>query len=171
MKWRHRLCQRIAILDEAPRSRELLRRAVRVLGHSPLVFESMKELLLTQGTPQRYALLCLGVSGNARDARFVVAQARDVVGTDVPVVLVANAGPAAISRMRTYLAGDDVLASSLTFAQTCVSLAAIMERRGMPTVKYGLTWGDYCFLPVSKDRLREARAQATTLQREALASF
>ena len=55
MPAKNNLSHRVLVLDPVLRTREHLRRAVRALGHAPLLFNDAEELLPLRGGLQRCA--------------------------------------------------------------------------------------------------------------------
>jgi DNA-binding response OmpR family regulator len=149
MASRHGLRQRIVIVDPVLVTREHLRRAVWALGHAPLVFESMEELLGVGSNSPRCALMCLGLPPKAREVGPCIQVARRVFGSTIPALLVAREGASKSARVQGAMPGDEVLAAPADFDDIYKRVAEFMMRSGLPTAGYGLTLGDFCFIPSS----------------------
>ena len=64
MSARNELRRRVVVLDPMLRSREHMRRAIRALGHAPLVFNDLEELSQLRGKLLRCSALCVGLPPN-----------------------------------------------------------------------------------------------------------
>ena len=139
--------QRIAIVDPAPRSREHARRAVRGLGHAPMVFASVEELLAIGRSVHRYALMCFGVSADTQDVRQVIDKSREVVGRDVPIMFFAPSNNSKALRDLGRIRQDEHLITPSSFAEIYNALEGFMTRHNLPLAEDGLAWGHYRFYP------------------------
>lgn len=140
------LRQRIAVLDPNPRSREHLRRAVRGLGHTPMVFSDITELLAVGRPRQHYAMLCFGIHSGASDVRHLVDLSREIVGRDVPAMFVASGASRAL-RTLGRIRSDELLVMSSSFSEVFNALEGFMVRHGLQPADEGLAWGRYSFHP------------------------
>lgn len=146
MSSRSGLRQRVLVLDSVLRSREHMRRAVRALGHAPLVFD----LLLLRGTRPRCAMMCLGLPPDHIDLRTWVHKARSVVGAKVPVLFVTRENLLKALQMLGSVEGDSVLVAPSSFAEIYNGLGEFMAQHGLPTTGAGLSWDHYLFVPSQK---------------------
>lgn len=141
------LRQRIVVVDPMPRSREYLRRAIRGLGHSPLVFTDADELLEASRSIQRCALMCFGVPPNTQDLRRIISMCREMVGRDVPVMFLSTGDDPKSLRDLGRMQRNELLATASSFADVYNSLEGFMIRNGLPLTEDGLAWGAYRFYP------------------------
>ena len=76
--------RRAGVLASSPRSRECIRRVLRALGHSPLVFTNLDEFLALGPGAATLDLLVLGdVPDTDSQGRPVAACAGDLIGAPV----------------------------------------------------------------------------------------
>ena len=139
------LRQRVVVVDPLPRSREYMRRAIRGLGHAPLIFTSSHELLAANRPIQRCALMCFSIPPGGQDLRRVVDACRAVVGKDVPVMFVAAGHDPKALKDLGRIQQNELLATPSSFADVYNSLEGFMIRNGLPLAEIGLAWGPYRF--------------------------
>lgn len=149
MSPRHGLRQRIVIVDPVAGSREHLRRAVRALGHTPLVFESLEELQAVGTRPPRCVLMCLGLPAKSKDAALWIQMAKQILGRQIPALLLTRDRVTRTARLQGVDVVDELLVAPSVFPAFCKSMAEFMMRHGLPTAGRGLTLGDYCLDPSS----------------------
>ncbi|WP_345539745.1 hypothetical protein [Variovorax defluvii] len=129
------------------RSREHLRRAIRALGHAPLVFNDIEELLpLREGLP-RCAAVCLGLPHYPADLQAWVRAARNVVTSGVPMLFLTRENPLKAPGSLRCAEGDLVLAAPTCFADVHNGLQAFFTQHAIPCGSTGLAWGGYRFVP------------------------
>ena len=141
------LRQRVAVVDCVQRTREHARRAVRGLGHAPLVFTDVDELLAVGRSKHRYALMCFGIPSDAQDIRQLVEASKDVIGREVPVMFVASEGSSKALKDLGRIRRDETLVIPSSFADLYNAVEGFMIRQGMPLAEDGLAWGPYRFFP------------------------
>ena len=110
------LRRRVVVLDPILRSREHMRRAIRALGHAPLVFNDLEELSQLRGKLLRCSALCVGLPPNPGDQQLWVRAARSLIGRDVPLLFLARENPVKATETLRCTAGDVVLAAPISFA-------------------------------------------------------
>ncbi|MBT2324408.1 response regulator transcription factor [Variovorax paradoxus] len=147
MSSRKGLRQRVVVLDSVLRSREHLRRAIRALGHAPLVFEALEELTPLRGMESRCSMMCLGLPPTHIDRHTWIQKARGAVGPKVPVLFLARENLLKALQTLSGVEGDSVLVAPSSFAEVYNGLGEFMAQHGIPTVDDGLTWDPYVFLP------------------------
>ncbi|RZI74382.1 MAG: response regulator transcription factor [Pseudomonas sp.] len=140
---------RVALIAVTPRSREYGRRALRVLGCTPLVFMDVDEFLQIGERARSLSMMLLEhpVPSRASDADADPTDAgekiRQAVGDELPVVhSVAVQTGGAIPAFR---AGDMLLPGSLSFAQLCRTLRGFLKKHDLPSIESILEWGVYRF--------------------------
>ncbi|MBU1358626.1 MAG: hypothetical protein KKC79_03215 [Gammaproteobacteria bacterium] len=141
------LRQRIAVVDPTPRTREHARRAIRGLGHTPVVFTSVSELLMLGKAHHRYALMCFGVGPNEDDVRALVELGRAVLGSDIPVMFITSGGSARALKELGRVRPNETLITPSSFADVYNAMEGFMIRNGLPLADDGLVWGPYRFYP------------------------
>jgi len=139
--------RRVAVLDPVLRSREHVRRAVRALGHTPLVFNSMEELLLLRGAPLRCSAMCLGSPPDTTDLRVWVRNARSMVAADVPLLFLTRDNLLKDIEALSCVEGDQILAAPTSFADVYNALEAFLAEHELPTAGRGLEWDGFRFMP------------------------
>jgi DNA-binding response OmpR family regulator len=127
-----------------------MRRAVRALGHAPLVFDKLEELLLLRGAHARCAMMCLGLPPDHVDLRTWVYKARSVVGAEVPVLFVTRENLLKALQTLGSVEGDSVLVAPSSFAEIYNGLGEFMAQHALPTTGEGLSWDHYLFIPSQK---------------------
>ena len=147
MSARNELRRRVAVLDPMLRSREQLRRAIRALGHAPLVFNDLEELIPLRGSPLRCSALCVGLPANPLEQQAWVRAARNLIGPDVPLLFLARENPLKATETLRCTAGDVVLAAPSSFADIYKGLKAFLAQHSVSSDASGLEWGAYRFLP------------------------
>ncbi|MEJ7686980.1 MAG: hypothetical protein WKG52_08320 [Variovorax sp.] len=143
----HGLRPRVAVVDPAPRSREHIRRAIRALGHAPLVFTSIDELLAAGNSTRAYALMCFGVPAGVTDIRRVAEEAKEVVGREVPVMFATPEITSKTLRSPGRMQPNEFLAVQSCFSDIYNALEELMIRERIPMGDPGLAWGRYRFFP------------------------
>lgn len=137
----------IAIIALTPRSREYGRRAVRVLGYTPLLFINVEEFL-KMGEPSRELSMVLlehslPENDGSSNSLEVGDRVRLAVGDDLPIVhsVIGQAGGA----VPGFRASDMLLPGTLSFAQLCRTLRGFLQKHGIPIADALLEWGAYRF--------------------------
>ncbi len=141
------LRRRVVVIDPVLRTREHLRRAVRALGHAPLVFNELEELLTLREGLTRCSILCLGVPHDQSQVHSWVRVARSVVGADVPVLFITRDNPMKAPGVLRCTERDLLIAAPVCFADVHEGLKSFLIQHGIPTDPAGLTWGGYRFVP------------------------
>lgn len=136
---------RVALFAHTPRMREYSRRALRLLGCVPLVFLGIEEFLRMGTRTRELALVFLEHADEDDDETPMdfADRVRTAIGNDLPIVhsfAVASGGT-----IPGFRINDMVLPASQSFAQLCRTLAAFMQRHGIPTTEVRLMWGGHCF--------------------------
>ncbi len=129
------------MLDPMLRPREHMRRAVRALGHAPLVFNDLEELLPLRGSPLRCSALCVGLPQNPLEQQAWIRAARSLVDPGVPLLLLAPENPVKAAETLRCSAGDVVLAAPLSFADVYKGMMAFFAQHGIAAEDAGLEWG------------------------------
>ncbi len=124
-----------------------MRRAVRALGHAPLVFDNLEELMLMRGTRARCSLMCLGLPPDHIDLHTWVQKARSVVGASVPVLFVTRENLLKALQSLGSVEGDSLLVAPSSFAEVYNALCTFMAQHGVHTIGSGLSWDQYVFIP------------------------
>ena len=168
----HGLRQRVAVIDTAPRPREHTRRAIRALGHAPLVFTSIDELLVAGPSTRGYALMCFGVPAGVSAIRPLVDQAREMVGREVPVMIATpEITPRALKSLGR-MEPTEFLAVQSSFSDIYNALEELMIRERIPMADPGLGWGRYRFFPsCSSVQIARADVRLDTFQFELALEF
>ena len=141
------LRRRVVVIDPVLRTREQLRRAVLALGHAPLVFNHLDELLPLHESLSRCSAACLGLPHDPAEVQAWVRAARGVVAAGVPLLFLARENPMKAPGVLRCTEGDLVLAAPASFADVYGGLKAFLAQHGIATGTTGLTWGDYRFVP------------------------
>ncbi len=141
------LRRRVAVLDPMPRSREHMRRTIRALGHAPLVFNDLEELLPLRGSLLRCSALCVGLPQNPLEQQAWIRAARSLVAPGVPLLFLARENPVKAAETLRCSAGDVVLAAPTSFADVYKGMRAFFAQHGLAAEDAGLEWGGYRFLP------------------------
>lgn len=137
----------IAIIALAPRSQEYGRRAVRLLGYTPLLFIDVEEFL-KMGEPSRELSMVLlehslpENDGNVNSLE-VGDRVRQAIGDDIPIVHSVNGRVG--GAVPGFRASDMLLPGSLSFAQLCRTLRGFLQKHGIPIGDALLEWGAYRF--------------------------
>ena len=153
MPARKPLRRRVVVLDPTLRSREHLRRAIRALGHTPLVFNDLEELAPLRGSLLRCSALCLGLPLEPADLQTWVRAARSVVPADVPLLFLTRENPLRTPGALRCGAGDLVLAAPACFADVYNGLKEFLAQHGIAATNTELAWGGYRFVPSSESVL------------------
>jgi DNA-binding response OmpR family regulator len=124
-----------------------VRRAIRALGHAPLVFDDLEELLLLRGTRARCSMMCLGLPPDHIDLHTWVHKARSAIGSQVPVLFVTRENLLKAPETLGNVEGDSVLMAPSSFAEVYNGIGEFMAQHGLPTVGAGLSWDHYLFIP------------------------
>ncbi len=140
---------RVALIAFTPRSREYGRRALRLLGCTPLVFMDVSEFLQIGERSRELSMMLLEhplPSGNTDidiDPADMGEKIRQAVGDELPTVhsIAVQTGGA----IPAFRAGDMLLPGSLSFAQLCRTLRGFLRKHGMSTTDSILEWGVYRF--------------------------
>jgi DNA-binding response OmpR family regulator len=147
MSARNELRRRVVVLDPMLRSREHMRRAIRALGHAPLVFNDLEELNQLRGKLLRCSALCVGLPPNPGEQQLWVRAARSLIGRDVPLLFLARENPVKATETLRCTAGDVVLAAPASFADVYMGMKAFLTQHGFFADETGLEWGGYRFVP------------------------
>ncbi|RST51127.1 helix-turn-helix domain-containing protein [Variovorax sp. DXTD-1] len=138
---------RIAIVDATAKTRERVRRAVRRLGHTPVTFGDVRELLHECGNSAApFGAVLLMCPEDPRKARLLVAQLRKSLGTYVPLVL-------STSKRQVRLLSDvysgafhRVVVAPSTFEGAYAMLESFFGQHQMPVPERVIGWGAYRFV-------------------------
>lgn len=141
------LRQRIAVVDPCARTREYMRRAIRGLGHAPLVFTEVDELLCVERGLQRCKLMCFGLPPDGQHLRELIAACREIVGPEVPIMFVASPLNSRALKELGRIRPNEMLATPSSFAEVYNALEGFMIRHRLPLSEEGLVWGPYRFFP------------------------
>jgi DNA-binding response OmpR family regulator len=140
--------RRAGVLAYSPRSRELIRRVLRALGHSPLVFTNLDEFL---GLGRGAATLDLLVLGDVPDTdsqgRAVAACARDLIGSAVPVLRVPMQQQGRSVRQRGVAGGGT---SPRYFSDLYRTILSFLDSLGFDSTPRLLVWDRYAFHPTER---------------------
>lgn len=147
MSARNELRRRVAVLDPTLRSREHMRRAIRALGHAPLVFNDLEELIPLRGKLLRCSALCVGLPSNPLEQQAWIRAARSLIDPDVPLLFLARENPVKAAETLRCTAGDLVLAAPLSFADVYKGMKAFFAQHGLAADASCLEWGAYRFVP------------------------
>lgn len=147
MSARNELRRRVAVLDPVLRSREHMRRAIRALGHAPLVFNDLEELAPLRGSQLRCSALCVGLPPNPLEQQAWIRAARNLIGPGVPLLFLARENPLKATESLRCTAGDLVLAAPASFADVYKGMKAFFTQHALGTDDSGLEWGGYRFVP------------------------
>ncbi|MDM0037072.1 hypothetical protein QTI33_33405 [Variovorax sp. J22P271] len=142
--------RRAGVLAYSPRSRELIRRVLRALGHSPLVFTNLDEFLALGPGAATLDLLLLGdVPDTDSQGRDVAACARDLTGSAVPVLRVPMQQQGRSVRQRGMV-GDRVPASPRYFSDLYRVILSFLDSLGFDSTPRLLVWERYAFHPTER---------------------
>jgi hypothetical protein len=138
---------RVAIIAPTPRIREYGRRALRLLGCTPLIFLGLDEFFEIGDRANQMSLIFLEHSSStAQGAESSVESGdrlRAAIGDEIPVVhSVPIRTGGAIPGFRGH---DMLLPGSLSFAQLCRTLRGFLQKQGMVVSDASLEWGNYRF--------------------------
>lgn len=138
---------RIAIIAITPRTREYGRRALRLLGCTPLIFLDVNEFLEIGDRLHEMSIVFLEHSlpdaENVPDVLDVGNRVRQAIGNDLPIVhsVIVQSGGA----VPGFRGSDILLPGSLSFAQLCRTLRGFLQKHGVPITDSLLEWGAYRF--------------------------
>ena len=136
----------IAVLDPLLRSREIARRAICRLGHTPIIFTSVEELQKQSAVAAEFEALLLACPRDPAVFQPLIAQARESLGRHFPLVLSACKSQfRVISVLHTDSASTVVHAPS-SFEDSYRTLEAYLQRRKVPIAERVMEWGDYRFV-------------------------
>jgi|GEM_PF-3529590 len=142
--------RRIAVVAYLPRSREHIRRVLRALGHSPLVFAGLDDFLALGADASTLDALILGDAPEAdSQGRAVVECARAFVGSRVPV-LHAQMQKQKRPRHRSEVPANVQVASAVYFSDLYRTALSFLDSHRFNRVSRPLTWGRYSFRPLEK---------------------
>ena len=141
------LRRRVVVIDPVLRTREQMRRAVLALGHTPLVFNDLDELLPLRESLLRCSALCLGLPHEPSEIQAWVRAARSVVAAGVPLLFLTRENPMKAPGVLRCAEGDLVLAAPSCFADVYGGLKAFLTQHSIAAGTAGLTWGEYRFVP------------------------
>lgn len=144
------IVRRTAVVAYSSRSRELIRRVLRALGHAPLVFANVDEFMaLGPAVPVFDALLIGDAPDVDSQGRPVVACVRGAIGPKVPVLHAQMQ-----KRMRVRRGLDDgsevAAAAPRYFSDLYQTIVSFLEAHGIEGVPRPLVWGRYEFHPLGK---------------------
>jgi len=142
--------RRAGVLAYSPRSREFIRRVLRALGHSPLVFTNLDEFLAMGPDAATLDLLVLGdVPDIDSQGRPVAACAHDLVGAAVPMLRAPMQQPGRSVRQRGMAPGM-VGASPRYFSDLYRVILAFLDSLGFDSTPRLLVWERYAFHPTDR---------------------
>ena len=144
------LHQRVGVLDPVFRTREHMRRTIRALGHAPLIFEDLQELLFMPAASLRCSAMCIGLPRRRADQSKWISGARNAVGPGVPLLLLTRENLLKPLQSLSCDEGHLLVAAPSSFSDVYVGLEGCMVRHALPPTGPGLTWGDYRFMPSIK---------------------
>jgi DNA-binding response OmpR family regulator len=144
------LRRRVAVLDPMLRSREHMRRAIRALGHAPLVFNDLEELIPLRGKLLRCSALCVGLPPNPLDQQAWIRAARNLIAPEVPLLFIARENPLKAAETLRCTTGDLVLAAPSSFADVYKGMKAFLAQHALAVDDSGLEWGGYRFVPAKE---------------------
>ena len=143
--------RRAGVLAYSPRSRELIRRVLRALGHSPLVFTNLDEFLALGPGAANLDLLLLGdMPDTDSQGRAVAACAHDLIGSAVPVLRVPMQQPGRAVRHRGAVGGGMVATSPRYFSDLYRVILSFLESLGFASTPRQLAWDRYAFHPTER---------------------
>lgn len=143
----------VAIVDSTVKTRERVRRAVRRLGHTPVTFGGVSELLRECGnySPQPFGAVLLTCLEHPHTAQLLVAQIRRSLGPRVPLVL--STSRRQVRFLSEVYAGafQTVVVAPGTFEAAYAVLESFFGQHQMPVPERVVGWGAYRFvLPLGK---------------------
>lgn len=142
------LRRRVAVLDSVPCSSEHARRAIRGLGHTPLMFSDVAELQGLGGRCRELAMVFVGCPTDDVALDTLVGNVRSLVGSQVPMMFAVHADQLriAISHCRAI---DDVVVTPSSFGKLYQSFERFMCHHSLPVLASGFELGRYRFLPAA----------------------
>ena len=142
--------RRAGVLAYTPRSREYIRRVLRALGHSPLVFTNIDEFMAFGSGASTLDLMVLGDAPDTdSQGRAVVACALDAIGPDVPMLQVPMHKGGRPIRRRADARGA-VVASPHFFSDLFRVILGFLDSLGFTSTPHLLVWDRYAFHPIER---------------------
>jgi len=143
---------RIAIVDSTAKTRERVRRAVRRLGHTPVTFGGVPELLHECGSSAApFGAVLLMCPEDPQKARLLVAELRKSLGTYLPLVLSTSKRQARFLSDVYSGAFHSVVVTPSTFEGAYAVLESFFGQHRIPVPERVAGWGAYRFvLPLGK---------------------
>lgn len=137
---------RIAVLDQAMRTREYGRRAVRRLGHQPEVFGSTAEIARCGAAPApKFDMVFLAVEGDAESSLMQLEEVKALVGHWTPVLCLASRDQVPVLSDLHWNATNEVIVSPTSFVEFCCVARMFMRRFGVNVYESDPTWDCYRF--------------------------
>lgn len=142
--------RRAGVLAYTPRSREYIRRVLRALGHSPLVFTHIDELMALGPAASTLDLMVLGDAPDTdSQGRSVVDCVLDTMGTDVPMLHVPMHKRVRPVRRQVEAAGVFAAAPRF-FSDLYRVILSFLDSLGFASTPRLLAWDRYAFHPTEK---------------------
>jgi len=136
----------IAVLDPTLRSRELARRAICRLGHAPVILTSLSELEGLGKRAEGVGMLLLACPRDPTVFQSLIAQAREILGHEVPLILsICKSQFRVMSVLHTDAISTVVRAPS-SFQDAYHLLEAALLRRRVPIAERVIEWRGYRFI-------------------------
>lgn len=142
--------RRAAVLAYSPRSREYVRRALRSLGHAPLVFTNFDELAAMGPGASALDLLIVGDAPDTDSrGRVVLPCIRSAIGPNVPLLLAPLNKRSRVRRAEVAPVGL-ATASPRYFSELYKAIRSFLDAHGFAWSRSSLRWDSYSFQPLDR---------------------
>ncbi|MGJ7505500.1 MULTISPECIES: winged helix-turn-helix domain-containing protein [unclassified Variovorax] len=137
---------RIAVLDPDLCTRKRMRRAIRRLGYVPVAFTCVKDLLQECLAPEpRFEALVLACLDNLDWGEFLIAQLREFLGIDIPMIVSTSRSHARELSILHGGVADAVIVTPGSLSGTYQLMASCLQDQQMPVAAPLVEWGAYRF--------------------------